>query len=76
MTRNISLRDFMTDLQIGKAFHIYVEAADQAEAQRRIRDEIIAPNMAEIDRRLGQENDADYLSYAVVYVCQEAWRQQ
>lgn len=75
MTKTISVKDFLTDRQIGKALHIYEKAADQAEAKRRIQAEIIEPNMLAINSCLGQENDADYLAYLVVYVCQEANRE-
>jgi hypothetical protein len=41
-----------------------------------VRDEIIKPNMTRINAALGQENDADYLAYAVEYVMNQMgyWR--
>ena len=38
---------------------------------RRICSEVITPNMDEIDRKLGQKNDAMYLSYAMVYALEK-----
>ena len=35
--------------------------------RKRIRDEIIKPNIDRINKALGQENDPDYLAYAVEY---------
>lgn len=36
-------------------------------SREQIRDEVIKPNMDRINRATGQENDPDYLSYAIVY---------
>jgi len=58
--RTVRLGDFLTDAQIARCRALYPD-------RRRIRDEVIAPDMVAIDRRLGQENDAGYLSYAVIY---------
>lgn len=33
-----------------------------------IRDRLILPNIEDINKKTGQENDADYLSYLIVYV--------
>lgn len=74
MTKNVKLTDFLTDQQIGQAAAIYEHAPDQAAAKREIQDKIIEPNMATINERLGQENDADYMAYVVLYVCQEAMK--
>ena len=62
--RTIRLGDMLTDEQVQRCCALYP-------SRERIRDEIVKPNMADIDRRLGQENDADYLSYAIVYVLRE-----
>ena len=59
--KTISIGDMLTDEQIQRCGALYP-------SRERIRDEVILPNMAEINRRLGQENDPDYLSYAIVYV--------
>jgi hypothetical protein len=75
MTKTIKLTDFLTDQQIGQAAAIYEHAPDQAAAKREIQEKIIDPNMGTINERLGQENDAGYLAYVVIYVCQEAMKQ-
>ena len=63
----ITLPDFLTDKQIQHCIDLYPD-------RQRIRDEVIVPNMAEINRRLGQENDPDFLSYAIIYVIGESSR--
>ena len=35
--------------------------------RQKIRDQIIKPNIDRINETLGQENDPDYLAYAVAY---------
>lgn len=60
MNRTITLGDFLTDAQIQKAVDLYPDT-------KAIREQVIEPNMATINRKLGQENDAAYLSYAVQY---------
>jgi hypothetical protein len=60
----IRLGDMLTDEQVQRCAALYPN-------RERIRDEVVKPNMAEIDRKLGQENDPDYLSYAIVYVLGE-----
>ena len=43
--------------------------------RRRVRDEIIKPNIDRINKTLGQENDVDYLSLAIEYamVARRVW---
>jgi hypothetical protein len=61
--RTVALGDFLTEGQIKAAVKIRDDVA-------RIEAEIIVPNMAEINRRLGQENHPRYLAYAVQAVLQ------
>lgn len=58
--KTVKLGDFLTDAQMDLCAHLYPDRVA-------IRDKVIAPNMAEINRKLGQENDPDYLSYAIVH---------
>jgi hypothetical protein len=37
----------------------------------RLQKEVVEPNMAEINRKLGQENDPAYLAYVIVYALQQ-----
>ncbi len=63
--RTVTLPDFLTEAQIKKATELYPNREE-------IREQVIKPNMTEINRKLGQENDPDYLAYAVVYVIMRA----
>lgn len=60
MTKMVKLCDFLTEEQI--------EKATQLRTHKEIREEIIEPNIAEINRKLGQENDPTYLAFMVEYV--------
>lgn len=61
--RHVTLGDFLTDAELLQA----ITLADR----RKIRDFIIQPNIERINQALGQENDPDYLAYAVVYSLSE-----
>jgi hypothetical protein len=62
----LTLPQFLTKDQIRKATRLYKKFGTNAVSQ--IRAEVIEPNMAAINAKIGQENDARYLAYAVVYV--------
>ena len=64
--KTMTLPQFLTDAQIAEAAKLY--QAHGMEATAKILAQVIAPNMAAINGKLGQENDARYLAYAVVYV--------
>lgn len=64
--RTFTLPDFLTDAQIAQAADLY--QAHGLDATAAIRAQVIEPNMHAINAKLGQENDARYLAYAVVYV--------
>lgn len=66
--KNVALPDFLTEEQIQAAWKIWQAAESESVARCRIRDEIIVPNMSTINGKLGQENHADYLAWAVIYV--------
>lgn len=68
-TKTVTLPDFLTRKQIEEAKAIFDSEKD-TRAVRRICDEVIAPNMVEIDRKIGQENDPMYLAYAAMHVFQ------
>lgn len=69
--KHVTLSDFLTKSQIDAAFEIY-KADDQPAA--RIAKEIIEPNLTEINRKLGQENDAKFLAYACEHVFNQVGR--
>ena len=51
-----------------------IGSADTSAIVGRLEREVVAPNMAEINRRTGQENDARYMAYAVYYALSQASR--
>ena len=68
--KTMTLPQFLTDAQIAQAAKLY--EAHGMDATAKICAEVIEPNMAAINKKLGQENDARYLAYAVVYVLSQA----
>ena len=68
--KTITLPQFLTEGQIAEAAALYEAYGMDAASQ--IRTQVIEPNMAVIDAKLGQENDARYLAYAVVYVLSQS----
>ncbi len=58
--KTVKLGDFMTEKMMAQAIKIGPDVA-------RIEKEVIRPNMAEINRKLGQENDPTFVAYMVVW---------
>lgn len=71
-----TLDAFLTDEQIQRAWELYEQLRDSGDYARRVREEIIIPNIGIINIKLGQQNDPGYLAYMVEAVCNEAWRQR
>lgn len=65
-SKSVTLPDFLTDGQIDEASTLYA-AHGHWDSVAQIQVRVIEPNMAAINAKLGQENDARYLAYAVVY---------
>ena len=70
--KTMTLPDFLTEDQIAEAVRLYEAHAEGIDATEEILERVIEPNMAAINAKLGQENDARYLAYAVVYVLSQA----
>ncbi len=77
--RTITLEDFLTKEQIRRclaAGGLVLRGGQLYRTGKKldgdytawVRETIIEPNMAEINAKLGQENDARYLAYLVTYV--------
>lgn len=70
MTKHMLITDFLTLDQIKQASDIYerhlglVGGAMHEEIKRLV----VLPNMAQINAKIGQENDPDYITYAIEYV--------
>jgi len=63
--KSITLTDFLTSDQIKQAETIFNSSISPS---RDICEKVIKPNIEEINRKLGQENDPSYLAYACEYV--------
>ena len=70
--KTMTLPQFLTDGQIAQAAKLY--EAGGMDAVAKIQTQVIDPNMTAINAKLGQENDARYLAYAVVYVLSQGTR--
>ena len=64
--RNVTIGEFLTVEEIDKAEEIWKN--DRKNFHKRVINEIIQPNIARINKALGQQNNPDYLAYAVEYV--------
>ncbi len=64
--RAVTLPDILTASQIALAASLY--KAHGMDAVAKIQSQVVGPNMPAINEKLGQENDARYLAYAVVYL--------
>lgn len=73
MTKQFSIQDFLTEAQINQAAKIYKDTPSGRQATE-ICERVIKPNLAEINRKLGQENDPKYLAYVVEYVFSQTLR--
>jgi hypothetical protein len=63
--KTTTVPQFLTEAQITEAIRLY--KAHGTDAVPHIQAQVIEPNMLAINEKLGQENDARYLAYAVVY---------
>lgn len=70
MTKRVNLTDFLTQAQIEQAAALYSAHKGFVGSAfiNEVVEKIIAPNLLEINRKLGQDNDARYLAYATGYI--------
>lgn len=64
-TKTATIGDFLTDEEILLAAKIYRE--DPEGSHKEIKARIIVPNLERINKSLGQDNDPDYLTFAVEF---------
>jgi len=72
--KTMTLPQFLTEEQIAEAVRLYEEHGVLAVEQ--IRKHVIEPNMTAINAKLGQENDPQYLAYAVFHVLTQVEEQR
>jgi hypothetical protein len=61
MNKTVKLTDFLTDAQLKECIKLFPD-------REAMLAKVIEPNMVEINRKLGQENDARYLSLMVYFL--------
>lgn len=71
MSKSMTLPDFLTEDQINAAIAIYRKHKDTGRCATEICKQIIEPNMAAIQIKLGQQCDAKYLAYCCEHVFNE-----
>lgn len=69
--RTFAITDFLDAEQIARAWKLF-ENAEQFTFVKRCAAEIIEPILPEINAKLGQDNNALFLAYAVQYVFNSA----
>lgn len=65
--KTVMLQDFLTDQQIEKAV--------QLRTAKPICEQIIQPNLEDIEKKLGQKCDPMYLAYMCEFIFEQAIRQ-
>ena len=73
--KTMTLPEFLTEAQIADALTLFKNHGG-IDAKGKIQKQVIEPNMAAINKKLGQENDPSYLAYAVVHVFSQADEQR
>lgn len=63
--KQVSIGDMFTAGEIKRCLHIWNE--DRAHFHRRVLDEVVLGVMPRINKKLGQENDADYIAYTLEF---------
>ena len=73
--KTMTLPEFLTEAQIADALTLFKNHGG-IDAKGAIQKQVIEPNIAAINKKLGQDNDPSYLAYAVVHVFSQADEQR
>lgn len=65
--KTVAIGDFLTREQSELVVKLWGECKSGRLFRAAVVEKVIVPNLAEINRKLGQENDARFLAYAVEY---------
>jgi hypothetical protein len=68
----IKIEDFLSPAQVMDCILLYKKLGQSGELHSAILDHIITPNIANINKKLGQENDPRYLAYAIEFALMKA----
>lgn len=72
--KQATIADFLTAEQIAKAISLWQTKTTTQQFHRDVLEQIVLPNMPEINRKLGQANDPGYIAYALQYIFTTAER--
>lgn len=64
----VTLMTFLTKDQIDAALALWRRPHMERLFHSDVRREIVEPNIEEINRKLGQKNDPDFIAFAIEYV--------
>lgn len=68
MVKTATIDQFLTVAQINEAIDIWKEHRNERQTfHELILEKVVRPNMAQINKRLGQENDPDYIAYMLEF---------
>lgn len=70
--KSITINDILTPEEINRAVELYKRHKGTGQFANIVMAKLILPNMPRINKKIGQENDAKYLAYAVEYVLMQS----
>lgn len=75
VTKTLTLRDFLTPAQIRVVIRLWHTKTNSTAFRCLVVEQVLKPAMPLINEKLGQENDARYLAYAVEYAMMQSEEQ-
>lgn len=78
MSKQVAITDFLTPAQIEQCLALWRQHKGFVGTAfiNELVEKVIAPNLLEINRKLGQENDARFLAYAAGYIISQTQGRQ
>jgi hypothetical protein len=70
--RKVNITEFLSEAEIERCVALYRQLHGSGTFAAAVSKEITKPNLARINAALGQENDPDFLAYAIEYVIMQA----
>lgn len=68
--KSVTITDFLTAGEIKKCIAMWER--DRGNFHQRVLDEIVKPNMARINEKLGQDNVPGFIAYAIEYALMQS----
>lgn len=67
MPKSITIGELFTDAELAKARLLWKRGIRDGELKAAIEQDIVVPDLKDIEARAGQEMDSGYVAYALVY---------